>query len=142
MEDAHQILDADRIGRSGQTVELRLTLQPVPRASADARRGLAVFAESLPAETYSDLRLVVTELITNGVKYGPGRAIKVAVALDANGLVCGDVDDGGTGEVRMRVCPEPEGGGLGLVIVNALTSSWGVEPGSSQVWFELAAAGS
>ena len=139
MDQLHHTLDRHQLGRSPQALELALKLLPVPRASVEARRGLTVFGEYLPAETYADLRVVVTELVTNGVKYGPGQPIKVAVGIDVNGFVVGDVDDGGDGGVRMVTVPNPAGGGLGLLIVDALTISWGVEPGSSQVWFELGA---
>jgi anti-sigma regulatory factor (Ser/Thr protein kinase) len=137
--DPQNTVGRDPIGSSPQELALTLSLPPVPRASAEARQGLAVFGESLPAEVFSDLRVIVTELVTNGVKYGPGQAIRVAVTLDGTGLVSGDVDDGGTGGVSISPSPDPAGGGLGLLIVDALTSSWGVVPDSSQVWFKIAA---
>jgi anti-sigma regulatory factor (Ser/Thr protein kinase) len=123
------------VGRFKRPVGIEVELQPRKRASADAREALEVFEDSLPERAYADLRVVVTELVTNGVKYGPGGPIALSVALDRDGVVRGEVDDGGTGGVRMRA-PGPLGGGLGLVIVEALTQ-WGVHPGSSHVWFEL-----
>jgi anti-sigma regulatory factor (Ser/Thr protein kinase) len=118
--------------------ELRIELDPHPSASGAARDALEIFADSVSAGAYADLRVVVTELVTNGVKYGPGGPIELSVALDPDGFVRGGVNDGGSGGVRMRV-PGPFGGGLGLVIVEALTA-WGVHPDSSHVWFELDAA--
>jgi len=97
-----------------------------------------VFADSISEHAYADLRVVVTELVTNGVKYGPGGPIDLSVALGSDGIVRGNVDDGGAGGVHMRA-PGPLGGGLGLVIVEALTE-WGVHPDSSRVWFELDAS--
>lgn len=137
MGERHRATDRPLGQTSPETVELQLKLRPVPRASPEARQALAVFGESLPAETYSDLKLIVSELVTNGVKYGPGDSIHVLVALEPSGRVRGDVDDGGAGGVRMRSRSDLATGGLGLLIVDALTSSWGVHPGSSQVWFEL-----
>ncbi len=115
--------------------ELRIELDPVPSASGTAREALEVFADSLSAKSFADLRVIVTELVTNGVKYGPGGPIELAVGFDRSGRLRGGVDDRGSGGVRMRT-PGPLGGGLGLVIVDAL-STWGVHPGSSHVWFEL-----
>lgn len=117
-----------------------MRLRSLPRSAGEARDALAMFAEVLPAEAYTDLRVIVTELVTNSVKYGPGRTISVSVGLDTAGLITGDVADGGAGGVRMRRCSDPVAGGLGLQIVDALATSWGVYPDSAQVWFELATA--
>jgi anti-sigma regulatory factor (Ser/Thr protein kinase) len=121
-------------GRATRPVGIQVELEPVPAASAAARAALEVFDERLSERAYADLRVIVTELVTNGVKYGPGGPIELSVGLDADGRVRGDVDDGGSGGVRIRT-PGPLGGGLGLVIVDAL-ASWGVHPDSSHVWFE------
>jgi two-component sensor histidine kinase len=119
-------------------VEVQAQFASVPSSAAAARRSLDVFSDWLPSHAFADLRVVITELVTNCVKYGPGQLIDVRVALQAGGHVRGEVDDGGSGGVRMRM-PGPVGGGLGLVIVDALVDSWGVRPNSSHVWFELAA---
>ncbi len=125
-------------GRAARSVEVQVELAPVPAASSAAREALEAFGAPLSERAYADLRVIVTELVTNGVKYGPGGPIELSVALDADGTVRGDVDDGGSGGVRMRA-PGPLGGGLGLLIVDAL-ASWGVYPDSSHVWFEFETA--
>jgi two-component sensor histidine kinase len=114
---------------------MQLMLPPLPTAAAKAREALEVFSDSLPAATYADLRVVITELITNGVKYGPGSSIEMWVALDHQGRIRGAVNDGGTGGVAIRA-PGALGGGLGLLIVDSL-ATWGVYPDSSHVWFEM-----
>jgi anti-sigma regulatory factor (Ser/Thr protein kinase) len=135
MADAATPVDESTAGRFTRPVDVQVALEPQKSASADAREALEVFEDSLSARAYADLRVVVTELVTNGVKYGPGGPIALSVALDRHGIVHGEVNDGGDGGVRMRA-PGPVGGGLGLVIVEALTR-WGVHPDSSHVWFEL-----
>ena len=117
--------------------ELLLRLSPEPSAAAQARDALAAFAETMPAEALADLRLVVTELVTNSVKYGPGGPIVVSVKRGSDGAVSGEVLDGGRAGVRMRRSPNPAGGGLGLQIVDALASAWGVRPRSTRVWFRI-----
>lgn len=114
---------------------MHVELRSQPSAAAKAREALGVFSERMSERRYADLRVIVTELVTNSVKYGPGNPIGLSVTLDADGVIRGDVEDGGTGGVHMR-CPGPLGGGLGLVIVESL-ASWGVKDGSSNVWFEL-----
>ena len=99
--------------------ELLLRLSAEPSAAAQARDALAAFAETMPAEALADLRLVVTELVTNSVKYGPGGPIVVSVKRGSDGAVSGEVLDGGRAGVRMRRSPNPAGGGLGLQIVDA-----------------------
>jgi anti-sigma regulatory factor (Ser/Thr protein kinase) len=128
-------VDAEPARYPPRPAALQVEFDPVPTAAAEARAALESFAESVPARAYADLRVVVTELVTNGVKYGPGKPIELSVALGRGGVLRGEVDDGGTGGVRIRA-PGPLGGGLGLVIVDAL-AEWGVYPGSSHVWFEL-----
>ena len=117
--------------------ELLLRLSAEPSAAAQARDALAAFAETMPAEALADLRLVVTELVTNSVKYGPGGPIVVSVKRGADGAVSGEVLDGGRAGVRMRRSPNPGGGGLGLQIVDAVASAWGVRPRSTRVWFRI-----
>jgi two-component sensor histidine kinase len=102
-----------------------------------AREALALFSDVLPAEALADLRLIVTELVTNSVKYGPGVPIGLSVGFDGGGHLCGEVADGGEGGVLMSRSSDPADGGLGLQIVDALTRGWGVHPETSTVWFVL-----
>ena len=135
MTKASSPVEAGPVAQGQRPVELQVELNSQPSAAAEARNALEVFSGSLSERRYADLRVVVTELITNSVKYGPGKPIGLSVALDRDGVLRGDVEDGGSGGVHMR-CPGPLGGGLGLVIVEAL-ADWGVRPDSSHVWFEL-----
>jgi anti-sigma regulatory factor (Ser/Thr protein kinase) len=125
-----------------QDVELRL--EPTPEAAYEAR--LAVrrcFYDSLPAVTLHDLMIVVTELVTNSVKYGPGGEIEVRIGALPEGVVRGEVrDQGGAGRPGIRESPSLEGG-LGLRMVDALTRRWGVDARErTRVWFELGLADS
>jgi anti-sigma regulatory factor (Ser/Thr protein kinase) len=120
--------------------ELRIRLGSAPQAPWQAREALGAFSNVLPAATLADLRLIVTELVTNSFKYGPGGPIGLTVQLDDQGSLSGDVNDGGTGGVRMARSSDPAAGGLGLQIVDALASDWGVYPDTSHVWFVVDAA--
>lgn len=123
-----------------ERIELEIDLEAVPDAAARARQALKVFADDLRSDQYADLLVVVTELVTNSIKYGPGGMLALTVTLGADGRIRGDVVDAGEGGVAIRT-GGPIDGGIGLRIVDALTRSWGVYPRSSHVWFELAAAG-
>jgi anti-sigma regulatory factor (Ser/Thr protein kinase) len=86
-----------------------------------------------------DLQLVVSELVTNSVKFGPKRPITLALSIRGDGVVNGEVIDQGDGErakVEMTVEPTLEGG-WGLHLVDEVTQRWGVHEGSTHVWFEI-----
>ena len=114
------------------------TVESTPEAALQAREALAKLPGTLADETYADLRVVVSELVTNSVEHGPAGPVSVSIELLAAGGVCGWVRDGGAGGVKISEGQEP-GLGLGLLIVDTLAASWGTRPGSSDVWFELAA---
>lgn len=88
------------------------------------------------------VRLLVSELFTNAVKYGErhenGRVRFVVEVGDARVRV--EVGDRGRGFVVDEVVmPGPESeSGRGLAFLDALASRWGViRNGESCVWFEL-----
>ena len=81
---------------------------------------------------------IVTELVTNSVKYGPGGPIHLRVKISEDGAVLGRVEDGGRGRVALREGVNPAEGGIGLRLVDVFSDRWGVEEGTSNVWFELA----
>jgi anti-sigma regulatory factor (Ser/Thr protein kinase) len=106
-----------------------------PRLARDA---LTPLAGEVGQELLTQLRLVVSELVTNSVQFGPGEPISIDVEVQDDGVIRGAVNDGGVGGVEL-VDPDPvAASGLGLRIVDTLASDWGVEPGTTRVWFELA----
>src|SRR5919197_405078 len=99
-------------------MELRLELESTPDASARARDELRLLEGRVPNQTLADLLLVVTELITNSVKFGPGLEIDLRLDVAENGSIQGLVVDGGRGRVAIRETPVNEPGGFGLQIVD------------------------
>jgi serine/threonine-protein kinase RsbW len=86
------------------------------------------------------MELIVTELVTNAVRHGPGGPVCLAIAAGGNGFR-GEVADPGPGIrrhelVRRRATEE---GGRGLFLVDALSDSWGLSADRSRVWFEVTA---
>jgi anti-sigma regulatory factor (Ser/Thr protein kinase) len=83
-----------------------------------------------------DVKLLVTELVTNAVVHGRGR-ITVRGRLDEHRLMV-EVIDQGTGFERIVHERDFESvGGQGLNAVEAIASRWGIHEGTSHVWFEL-----
>jgi anti-sigma regulatory factor (Ser/Thr protein kinase) len=112
---------------------------PADEAPAQARAALEVFDQILSPEVLEDLQLVVSELVTNSVKFGPKRSITLALAVGTEGVVSGEVIDQGGGEqAKIEMTPEPTlSGGWGLHLVDQLAVRWGVREGSTHVWFEI-----
>ena len=109
-----------------------------PGAGAAARRQLDGLADLVPALTLQDLRSVVTELVNNSASHGNGHPITVTVEVAQTGTARGTVTNGDRGAVAIAARRKVGDGGLGLRIVDALVSRWGVNAPSSDVWFELA----
>jgi anti-sigma regulatory factor (Ser/Thr protein kinase) len=112
---------------------------PADDAPAQARAALEVFDQILSPEVLEDLQLVVSELVTNSVKFGPKRSITLALSVGSQGVVEGEVIDQGDGEqakIEMSVEPTIDGG-WGLHLVDQVATRWGVREGSTHVWFEI-----
>jgi anti-sigma regulatory factor (Ser/Thr protein kinase) len=119
----------------------RASLASTRRAPYEARERASVLTDVLPIAVITDLRAILSELVANCVLHGTGRDIDVTVGVSPDGVVRGCVNDGGTGPVAIARDRPIGAGGLGLRLVDALSSRWGVEPNSSDVWFEVAPAG-
>ncbi|HEX3325863.1 MAG TPA: ATP-binding protein [Actinomycetota bacterium] len=116
---------------------ITLELEPGPEAAHQARDEVRYhLRDRVENGLLTDLQLIVSELVTNSVRYGRGETIEVEIAVAEDGSIIGEVEDHGRGEVAMREITD-QGGGFGLRIVDALASRWGVCEGSTQVWFEL-----
>jgi serine/threonine-protein kinase RsbW len=115
---------------------VELKLPPSPTAAAQARRYLdGHLVSRLPEATATNLKLVVTELVTNAVVHGAGEVtVRLQVLDDA---VRVEVIDAGTRSAPAIRREAWADGGFGLRIVEAPTSRWGVFDGSTHVWAEL-----
>jgi anti-sigma regulatory factor (Ser/Thr protein kinase) len=117
--------------------QLSLELPRRANAPAAARSALARFERQLPGDTMRTAQLLISELVTNAVKYGTG-PLRVEVGV-AGGRLRVEVVDGGSGFVHERRETDDleTPGGWGLHLVEALSDSWGHREGSTRVWFEL-----
>jgi anti-sigma regulatory factor (Ser/Thr protein kinase) len=124
-----------------EATELTLRLNPGPEAIPAARKALDGLVGLLERTVWEDLRLLVTEVVTNGVRHGSKRGPVTASVVLEEDKVRVEVSDCGRGfsppEAPM---PHEDGtGGWGLQLVDRVASSWGVKVGESTcVWFELA----
>lgn len=111
----------------------RRTLPRDPSAVAQARRAVEQVG-GLAGDELDVARLLVSELVTNAVRYGGGAEVVLAMRVD-EARARFEVHDQGGQRPRRR---EPAGsqGGFGLNLVASLASRWGADPATG-VWFEL-----
>ncbi len=86
-------------------------------------------------------KLLVSELVTNSVKYGANGSVRVEISHPQGGALHVEVMDNGKAFVAPpRDRPTSDVGGWGLPLVESVADRWGVHEGSARVWFELGAA--
>lgn len=122
-------------------VRLERELPVKAEAAAEARHALDAVPTGLPDGRVRDMRLLVSELVTNAVRHANLTArdrIRLVVDLADDALRV-EVHDPGGGFVPDVPEPDPERpSGWGLYLVSELADRWGVDSdGSTLVWFEL-----
>ena len=115
-----------------------------PAAVGAARHAIDELADHEQLPRVDDLRLLVSELVTNSVLHGGmGPDDRVQLHVDTpDHCVRVEVCDDGTGwteHLRSTALDSDQPpGGWGLMLVGALADSWGVNAGERTcVWFEL-----
>ena len=106
------------------------------RAPARAREAIEQLTGQVDPAIVPDAKLLVSEIVTNSVKYGEGD-LRLLLAVDGDRLRCEVVDDGRGFTPSARAKPSTEVGGWGLHLVESVADRWGVRDGSTHVWFEL-----
>jgi anti-sigma regulatory factor (Ser/Thr protein kinase) len=121
--------------------DLSFELAGGPYAVTAARLALAEIDDELDESQAFDVRLLVSELVTNSVqhaKVGPDESIEMKIAIGGE-LIRVEIVDRGPGFEP----PTDAGGterdrGWGLFFVAQLATRWGVQPGDPGcVWFEI-----
>ena len=124
--------------------ELEFELTGGPYAVTAARLALSDLDELVDEGLAFDIRLLVSELVTNSVRHaqiGPEASIQLKVAVDSESVRVEVIDDGPGFEVpeQERTTEEAReaGSGWGLFFVDQLADRWDTDPGSGRVWFEI-----
>lgn len=118
-------------------MRLSLTLTPDETAPSRARTAVRALSLGLSPHVLRDVQLVVSELVTNAVQYGPRQGIRVELELRERDHVVGEIVDQGVDGVPQILRSEEEAASIGLRLVDSLTMDWGVRAGSTHVWFEI-----
>ena len=117
---------------------LRLWLPAAPQSPRAARAALRDLLEHAGLD-HDDAVLMVSELVTNAVRYVADDDVLLRASVD-DGLLRVDVRDGGRTLPRLPDLPEWDAeGGRGLALVAELADLWGSEvvAGVKNLWFEL-----
>jgi anti-sigma regulatory factor (Ser/Thr protein kinase) len=117
---------------------LELILPSDPESVARARQAVLDALPDLGQDRRSTVRLLISELVTNAVRYGD-HELPLELHARWNGTVRVEVIDRGDGFIpRPRTLPLEEPGGFGLFLVGSLADRWGVETDDcTTVWFEV-----
>ena len=121
--------------------ELSFELAGGPYAVTAARLALAEIDDDLDESQAFDVRLLVSELVTNSVqhaKVGPDDSIRLQLSIDSDTVRVEIADKGPGFEPPADASDVERDRGWGLFFVSQLASRWGVEaedPGC--VWFEI-----
>jgi anti-sigma regulatory factor (Ser/Thr protein kinase) len=121
-------------------METSIRLGAVPQSARHARHHLIDFARQWDLPIDGAAEAIVAELVANAVRHGrepivvsmsyePG-VLRIAVHDEAPGVELVAIDHSRPGELE---------GGMGLLLVDALTSAWGAEAdadGGKTVWAE------
>jgi anti-sigma regulatory factor (Ser/Thr protein kinase) len=120
---------------------LHLRLRPGLQAAGEGRHALDRLEGSLDYEQLSELRLLVTELLTNSVRHGTADDdwITLDVEVYANAVRVVVTDSGPGFEPQPEPTPHADRpGGWGLCLVDRLADRWGVNrKKGTAVWFEI-----
>jgi anti-sigma regulatory factor (Ser/Thr protein kinase) len=112
------------------------------KAAGHARRVLERWlADAVPAHRLGDLQLLVTEIVANCVRHGgvgeDGR-IDLQVNLGREIARVEVRDTGIQADPRVRQPDLRGGGGFGMVLVERMSTAWGIEHEPGVVmWFEI-----
>jgi anti-sigma regulatory factor (Ser/Thr protein kinase) len=120
-------------------VEHRLAV--TPEAAAEARHALDDLGPRIADHRLRDVRLLVSELVTNAVRHAnlaDGDVILLVLVV-GDGSLRVEVHDPGGGFVPTAPAPDPaRPSGWGLYLVAELADRWGVDSDETTlVWFEL-----
>jgi anti-sigma regulatory factor (Ser/Thr protein kinase) len=120
---------------------MRVQLEPGTGAASEARAALAVLDGRIEGRVLDDIRLLVSELVSNSVRHsGAGAVALVHLNVASHGrTVRAEVSDEGPGFAPRPRDRDRDGvGGWGLHLVESIADRWGVDRGRrTRVWFEL-----
>jgi anti-sigma regulatory factor (Ser/Thr protein kinase) len=125
---------------TSDSTDVRVRLRPTLEAAAAARIHVDGFERLLRPEVYENLRLVVSELVTNSVRHARLRdsdRMELRLHMEPSRIRV-EVWDPGTGFVPPDEPTPTATSGWGLFLVEQLSDRWGVSrEDGTLVWAEI-----
>jgi anti-sigma regulatory factor (Ser/Thr protein kinase) len=129
------------LAASGRPQTISVEFDAGPSAAGSARNALLALDGRLDGTLLEDLRLLVSELVTNSVRHPeipPDALVRIDVQVTRDMVRVEVADEGGGFEPRPRDLDRNRPGGWGLYLVDRLADRWGVmRKGLTRVWFEI-----
>jgi anti-sigma regulatory factor (Ser/Thr protein kinase) len=112
----------------GPRRDVVVPIAPTEASVGPTRRTVtaALVAWEIDPDVTSDVELIVSELVTNAVRYG-APPMQCRVRLDGDRIVA-DVSDSATTRPHVREFDPAAANGRGLHLVAGLSSAWGIRP--------------
>jgi anti-sigma regulatory factor (Ser/Thr protein kinase) len=123
--------------KDAKTANLSIELPRTPQAAFMARRALDDLNGAVSPDVLPNVRLLVSELITNSVKYGGDGPVRLEVQASGDSVRAEIIDQGAGFTPKARDDDLDRVGGWGLHLTEQLTTRWGTYEGSTHVWFEI-----
>jgi anti-sigma regulatory factor (Ser/Thr protein kinase) len=121
--------------------ELSVRFSRGPSAASAARNALRALETRLDDRLLDDIRLLVSELVTNAIRHADQAAtgdIGLDVSIDRGSVRVEVANPGPAFVVRERDNDTSRPGGWGLYLVDRIADRWGVARNSvTRVWFEI-----
>lgn len=142
-EIAHFTTFSGGVAASGDHsgTELSVRFDRGPTAAAGARNALLALEQRLDGQVLEDIRLLVSELVTNAVRHASGPAggeVGLDVTIDDSCVRVEVADPGGGFDPQPRDDEMSRPGGWGLYLVDRIADRWGVARNRmNRVWFEI-----
>jgi two-component sensor histidine kinase len=118
-------------------MDLEVDIAPGLDAPAHARKAVAALRHCLDEDVLTDTTLLVSELVSNSVKYGVGRIQLTVRTQGARRVVVEVIDEGSGFSPHVRRPSRFASGGFGLRLVDELASAWGIADDAARVWFKI-----
>jgi len=127
----------DPIRQDGDKAHTTCVLRREAESVADARSWLSSFLrdQHVAPSASGDAVLIISELVTNALRHGLGEIV-ARTALTDGGVLYLSVTDSGDELPELQPVDPSRLGGVGLHIVDRLSSQWGISPfpGGKTVW--------
>ncbi|MFJ9565066.1 SpoIIE family protein phosphatase, partial [Streptomyces fuscichromogenes] len=115
---------------------------PIPADPAEVAAARALTTRRLAQWGLDDVgfaaELVISELVTNAIRYG-GPPVNLRLLWDRQRMLICEVSDGGHTSPHLRRADLDDEGGRGLFLVAQLTNRWGTRPSrhGKTIWAEI-----